>query len=282
MEKYRAIPKGYMRVGEIAKRAGTNANTLRYYDKEGLLSPSAESEGGYRLYTDQDMVRLIQIQTMKELGFTLAEIKKYLVSLDTPDDMVAALTDHEVAIEKRMEVLAEFLETLKALKAEVKQMQTMDFKKYADILVNLQMKNENYWAVKHMDNDVLDYLRKRYENDEEGALILSKTMSHIQKKVVRLQKKGISPESEEAQKIAEAVWEMMFEITNGDEELLFKFSESIERVRGFDEERFGKYKASLNYLQIAVDTYFEKVGQKPLERVMNEKLEEQSHKEGGD
>lgn len=58
MQKYRAIPQGYMTVGELAKKMGTTVRTLQYYDKEKLLSPSAESEGGRRLYTDKDMVRL--------------------------------------------------------------------------------------------------------------------------------------------------------------------------------------------------------------------------------
>ena len=46
MTKHRAIPHGFMTVGEVAKKAGVTVRTLQYYDKEGLLSPSAESEGG--------------------------------------------------------------------------------------------------------------------------------------------------------------------------------------------------------------------------------------------
>ena len=58
MAKYRAIPEGFMTVGELAKKMGVTIRTLQYYDKEGLLSPSAESEGGRRLYTDKDLVLL--------------------------------------------------------------------------------------------------------------------------------------------------------------------------------------------------------------------------------
>ena len=248
-----------MRVGQLAKKTGTNTNTLRYYDKEGLLTPSTESESGYRLYSDQDMVRLIQIQTMKELGFTLAEIKKYLVTLDTPEDMVAALTEHEVAIENRIEVLLESLQTLKALKAEVMQMQTMDFKKYADILVNLQMKNEHYWAIKHMDNDVLDHFRKHFENDEDGALALSKTLSGLQAEVAQYQKEGISPESEQGQNIAKAVMEVMEDITDGDMSLLKKFALSIENITDVEDKFAATYKSQYYFLQAALDAYIKKI-----------------------
>ena len=58
MAKHRAIPQGYMTVGEVAKKIGVTVRTLQYYDKEGLLSPSAESEGGRRLYTDRKSTRL--------------------------------------------------------------------------------------------------------------------------------------------------------------------------------------------------------------------------------
>jgi DNA-binding transcriptional MerR regulator len=43
--KYRAIPAGFMTIGEVAKKMGVTVRTLQYYDKEKLLSPSAESEG---------------------------------------------------------------------------------------------------------------------------------------------------------------------------------------------------------------------------------------------
>ena len=49
MEKYRAILEGYMTVGEVAKKMNVTVRTLQHYDKEGLLSPSAVSEGGRRL-----------------------------------------------------------------------------------------------------------------------------------------------------------------------------------------------------------------------------------------
>ena len=61
MEKHRAIPKGYMTVGEVAKKMDVTVRTLQHYDREGLLRPSAVSEGGRRLYTDKDIIKLHQI-----------------------------------------------------------------------------------------------------------------------------------------------------------------------------------------------------------------------------
>ena len=138
MAKYRAIPDGYMTVGEVAKKMGTTVRTLQYYDKEGLLSPSAESEGGRRLYTDKDLVTLHQILSLKSLGFSLDDIKSRLISLETPTDVATALTEQADSIREKIEQLTDSLTAIEQLKAEVLQMQTVNFKKYADIIVNLQ------------------------------------------------------------------------------------------------------------------------------------------------
>ena len=84
MAKYRAIPQGFMTVGEVAKKMGVTSVLWQYYDKEGLLSPTAESEGGRRLYTDKDLITLHQIISLKSLGFSLNDIKERLISLETP------------------------------------------------------------------------------------------------------------------------------------------------------------------------------------------------------
>ena len=105
MAKYRAIPDGYMTVGEVAKKMRTTVRTLQYYDKEGLLSPSAESEGGRRLYTDKDLVTLNQIISLKSLGFSLDDIKERLISLETPADVANALIEQADDIRQKIEQL---------------------------------------------------------------------------------------------------------------------------------------------------------------------------------
>ena len=91
MAKYRAIPHGFLTVGQVAKKMGVTVRTLQYYDRVGVLSPSAESEGGRRLYTEKDFIRLHQILSLKSLGFSLEDIKQRLPSLEAPDDVANAL-----------------------------------------------------------------------------------------------------------------------------------------------------------------------------------------------
>ena len=104
MEKYRAIPEGYMTVGEAAKKMGVSVRTLQYYDKEGIVSPSAQSEGGRRLYTEKDLIKIHQILSLKSLGFSLDDIKKRLFPLDTPDEVINALTSQAEDIKNRIKL----------------------------------------------------------------------------------------------------------------------------------------------------------------------------------
>ena len=105
MANYRAIPPEFMTVGEVAKKMDVTVRTLQYYDKEGLLSPSAESEGGRRLYTDKDLITLHQIMSLKSLGFSLNDIKQRLITLETPTDVANALTEQANEIRKKIEQL---------------------------------------------------------------------------------------------------------------------------------------------------------------------------------
>ena len=102
MERYRAIPQGYMTVGEVAKKMDVTVRTLQHYDKEGLLSPSAVSDGGRRLYTDKDIVKLHQILSLKHLGFSLDDIRDRLIPLDAPADVAQILSEQAAIIRDKI------------------------------------------------------------------------------------------------------------------------------------------------------------------------------------
>ena len=63
-----------MRIGELARRAGINPRTLRYYEQIGLLAPSSRTPAAYRVYTPGDADRLAFIRRAQGLGLSLAEI----------------------------------------------------------------------------------------------------------------------------------------------------------------------------------------------------------------
>lgn len=264
MAKYRAIPEGYMTVGEVAKKVGITVRTLQYYDKEGLLSPSAESEGGRRLYTDKDLVMLHQIVSLKSLGFSLDDIKRHLISLETPADVANALTKQADDIQEKIAQLTASLTAIQQLKAEVLQMQTVNFKKYADIIVNLQMKNDSYYLIKRFDDDTLDHIRNRF--DRESGLRFMDRFNRLSDEIVQLQKENVPPESEECQQIIKEYWGLIMEFTNGDMSMLPKLMEigNIDTASNAWEER---QKIVNGYLEPALQVYFSRLGANPFQEV---------------
>lgn len=108
------------RIGELAKACQVKADTLRFYDKHGLLSPSSRSATGYRLYTENDAERLRFILRAKGVGFTLAEITELLsIELDKSNWVCAdvkAKVDSKLAhVNKQIEELLHFQASLKQL-----------------------------------------------------------------------------------------------------------------------------------------------------------------------
>ncbi|MEV6044515.1 MerR family transcriptional regulator [Streptomyces xanthochromogenes] len=67
-----------MQIGEVASRTELSLRTIRHYEDTGLVIPSARSQGGFRLYTEADVARLMVIRRMKPLGFTLDQMRDLL------------------------------------------------------------------------------------------------------------------------------------------------------------------------------------------------------------
>lgn len=87
-----------MRSGQIAEKAGVNIQTLRYYERRGILEPPARRESGYREYPS-DAIRIVRfVKRAQELGFTLTEVESLLgLAAGGPNSCDAA---QELAAEK--------------------------------------------------------------------------------------------------------------------------------------------------------------------------------------
>jgi DNA-binding transcriptional MerR regulator len=91
-----------IQIGEAAERTGLSLRTLRHWDEVGLVTPSARSEGGFRLYSIADLERIGIIKTMKPLDLSLEEIRELLELLVATRDG-AATCEHAQRIEHYQE-----------------------------------------------------------------------------------------------------------------------------------------------------------------------------------
>ena len=110
-----------LKSGELAKQANVNTETLRYYEREGLLPEPKRSEAGYRLYTADDVKRVQFIKRAQDLGFSLKEIKELLtLKLDETQSAKAVkrLTEQKIkTIEHKIKALEAMKEVLLGLSA---------------------------------------------------------------------------------------------------------------------------------------------------------------------
>lgn len=108
-----------LKIGEVAKQLGMSIDTLRYYEKEGLLANIQRSSSGTRYYGEKDLSRLRFIQRSQKMGFTLKEIRELLSMREDPTtacDETRRLTQAKLdEIQMRMQELDQLSRELQLL-----------------------------------------------------------------------------------------------------------------------------------------------------------------------
>ncbi|WP_226469473.1 heavy metal-responsive transcriptional regulator [Luteimonas panaciterrae] len=108
-----------MKIGELAQRVGVGIDTVRYYERQGLLPLPARRDSGYRSFEASDVARLRFVRRAKALGFTLGEIRDLLSLSDHREDDMAGLkataAEKLAEIEVKIAELGRIRDGLKAL-----------------------------------------------------------------------------------------------------------------------------------------------------------------------
>nr|MDF9459670.1 MerR family transcriptional regulator [Bacillus pumilus] len=126
----------WMKIDQVAKRSGLTKRTIRFYEEIGLLSAPKRTEGGVRLYSEDDMEELEKVMQAKEvLGFSLQELQSfmeigkrlelnkegYLLSLD-PKERLEKLLDIEARLSVQHQLITKKLETIQSFKKDLETM----------------------------------------------------------------------------------------------------------------------------------------------------------------
>ena len=127
--------------GEIAEKAGVTVRTVQYYDTRGLLSPSELSEGGRRLYSDEDLSKMQNICFLKKLGMSLSDIAKLLKEENSKEVIELVLDEQKRTLEKEIEEKKAQLDKIKELKSLTQHSNTASLKSIHDLAET--MKNNN-------------------------------------------------------------------------------------------------------------------------------------------
>ncbi len=128
--------------GEIAKLSGVSVRTVQYYDDRNVLKPSELSEGGRRLYTEEDLKRMHIICFLREIGLPLNSIAA-LFSEEHPESIVSILLEEqEEALRKELSELQTKIALIEEIKRELKEIEHFSVESIGDIAHVMKQKNK--------------------------------------------------------------------------------------------------------------------------------------------
>lgn len=107
-----------MHIGEVAARTDLSLRSLRHWEEVGLLRPSGRSSGGFRLYTESDVEKILVIRRMKPLGFTLEQMSEAMRDIERLRDPSAARS-HPDAHRRLADLIAEAVERRNKLERQL-------------------------------------------------------------------------------------------------------------------------------------------------------------------
>ena len=108
-----------LQIGEVADRVGLSLRTVRYYEEMGLLTPAQRTEGGFRLYTGEEVERLGLIKQMKPLGFTVQQMRDLLDARDALRNPATEAATYAAAREQLQEFSTTADESCKQLSRQL-------------------------------------------------------------------------------------------------------------------------------------------------------------------
>lgn len=201
-----------MKVGVLAKRTGVSIRTLHYYDQIGLLSPLGHTDVGHRLYTGGDIIRLQQIKSLQQLGFSLGEIRNCLGGRHFSPLEVVEL--HIAALTEQIELQKSVMSRLQAIAASLRAAEEVSTKQFIETIEEIN-KMENRFTPEQMQ-----YLKERGEmlgqdHIREVEAEWPRLIEQVRDKMDR----GTDPSDERVQKLANRWRELVNEFTGGNKEI---------------------------------------------------------------
>ncbi|MEN1936891.1 MerR family transcriptional regulator [Paenibacillus sp. 102] len=210
-------------IQELTKETGVTVRTLRYYDQIDLLKPSGKTEGGHRLYSETDVIRLQQILFLKEMGFSLKEIMNML------------MTD-ELSLKESLE------KQLKFVQEEQKKFNRME-KILQAVVYSAELEGELDWKImfeliqlSRQSPRIREMFQQKVFSDEEQKLLrnlpnMSEEDANVRewvdvlKQLRNFMKEGKDASNDEVQEATKRLMAKCMEMANGDEAFLDKLWE---------------------------------------------------------
>ena len=225
------------RVGELAKRTGVSVRALHHYDAIGLLAPSHRSESRYRLYDRKDIVRLQEIKSLRQLGFSLEEIRDLLAARRlTPLGVVEM---HLQRVREQMELQRQLLGRLESIAEQLRAAQTPTADEMMRTIEAMTM------FEKYFTEEQRQTLKERGDKlGPEAIKAVEEEWPRLIAAVREEMNKGTDPRSERVRELAKRWRELLNAFSGGDRQMeasaakMYRQEPQVAQQYGLDPEMF--------------------------------------------
>ncbi|HEX7091807.1 MAG TPA: MerR family transcriptional regulator [Longimicrobiales bacterium] len=221
------------KVGELARATGLTVRTLHHYDRIGLLQPSARSSAGYRLYGEQDVARLQQIRSLRQLGFTLEQIRELLDRRGGDGaSHLRVIEMHLARLREQVRAQQRLCDRLERIAKRLRAAEEVPAEELIQSIVEMTM-FERYYTPEQ-----LEQLAKRREAlGEERIREVEAEWPRLMEEVRAEMEKGTDPSDPRVQALAQRWRALIEEFTGGDPGIaasLKRLYEQETTVHGLD------------------------------------------------
>ena len=196
------------KVGELAKQTGLTVRALHHYDEIGLLAPSQRSGAGYRLYDGNDIARLLQILSLRQLGFSLEEIRDCLARPELSLPQVLEL--HIARLRDGIEMQRKLCSRLEAMADRLRSAEAVSVEDFLETMEAMQM-FEKYYT----EEQLRQIEERRQVVGEERIQQVQEEWPRLIAEVRAEMEKGTDPASEPVQRLAQRWMGLIREFTGG-------------------------------------------------------------------
>ena len=198
--------QAHWKIGELAKRTGVSIRTLHHYDEIGLLSPSHRTDAGHRLYGREEVIRLQQILSLRQSGFSLEEIRSMLARRQS--NARRFITQHIARLRQQIAAQQELCARLERIAARYESASAEEFIQAIEVMTMFE---------KYYTKEQLETLRQRAETigdahikevEQEWPRLIADVRAEMQK--------GTDPKDPRMQALAKRWMELVHEFTGGD------------------------------------------------------------------
>ncbi|MFC1641941.1 MerR family transcriptional regulator [Myxococcota bacterium] len=221
-----------LKVSAVGRRTGVSIRTLHYYEEIGLLTPSARTSSGHRLYTRSDIQKLQQIRSLQQFGMSLSEVQSCLA--EGRVDAVRLLDEHLARVAEQRQSLERLEAQLKKLRSEISTGAHGDAQTTETLLNALELITmyEKYFTPEQQ--------QRLKEHSGGGVEVVTPSIKDLD----AARQRGVPPGSDEARRLLERFREAVESVASGDVSMtqnIYKVLHGEQKARedhGISEELF--------------------------------------------